>query len=49
VRSTDHFYSGVLWMCGCSECCVLSGSSLCHGLITCTEKSYGRLFVWIVV
>jgi hypothetical protein len=30
----------------CCECCVLSGRSLCDGLITCPEESY-RL--WRVV
>jgi len=27
----------------CCEFCMLSGSVLCVGLITCTEKSYGSL------
>ena len=30
----------------CRECCVLSGSGLCDGLITRPEKSYG---LWRVV
>jgi hypothetical protein len=28
------------WMSVCCECCVLSGTGLCDGLITRTEKSY---------
>jgi hypothetical protein len=28
------------WMSGCCECCVLSGSDLCDGLITRPEESY---------
>jgi hypothetical protein len=33
------------WICVCCECCVLSGTGVCDGLITCPEESYR---VWCV-
>ena len=49
MRRADHLSRGVPWMSVCCECCVLSGSCLCVGLITRPEESYGCLSVVSVV
>jgi len=43
VRRADPLYSGVLLISACFRCSVLSGKSLCDGLIPCTEQSCGCL------
>jgi hypothetical protein len=35
------------WMSDSCECCVLSGSGLCNGLITRPEESYRQWCVWV--
>ena len=46
LRLWVRIASGEAWMSVCRECCVLSGSGLCEGLISRPEESY-RL--WCVV
>jgi len=49
LRRADPFYRGVVRMSVYCECCVLSYSGLCDGLIPCTEVSYECFSVVSVV